>query len=506
MAWYNPFTWGKSNLKVNQPDTPSKTQVASIPGGGRITRPTISSTYTDIRKNLTFVNPSWIADYIPVIRKLHWINPDMGLAVNDMVQLTNTGHRIQFDPEISADDQKKMRQHIEDMQTVWGDGLDGMNGLVNKMIAQIWVSGALSNEWIPKKDLTGINHVALVNPETIVFRWDKRQLRFHPYQKQNFNTGMANGEKHVKLNLQTYRYHALNGDTEIPYGIPPFLTALNSLSTQGDMDQNIRYIMKQIGLLGFFEALLEKPHQNEGESDTQYTSRLENLLSTSKTNLIDGIQNGIVVGFKEDHEFDFNSTTKNLNGVSEIYNQNEVQVANGLKIAPEFIGAGGLGSETGINIIFTKMLSQLQNVQKIVAANLKWGYSLELRMAGFNFKNLKIIFNPSTITDELKFQQALEYKVRNVFNKYMAGVISMQQMADELGYDKPDAKEPRGPLDGSGLKDDERQDQNNKSDKKTRDKAKPQPKKGESKASIQSFLSNFDESLLNQFLDWYNSR
>jgi len=111
---------------------------------------------------------------------------------------------------------------------------------------------------------------------------------------------------------------------------------------------------------------------------------------------------------------------------------------------------------------------------------------------------------PSTITDELKSQQAQEYKVRNIFNKYMFGIISMQQAADELGYDKPDAKEPRGPLNDKGAEQEKRQDQNDKSDKKIRDKAKPQPKKGESKN--ENPLANYPEHLLNEFLDWMNNK
>jgi len=504
MGLFDFIRRGRIKAEPVDPVSPQKSSVTAIPPG-RVSRPTINSTYTDIKKGLTFVSSSFIAEYIPVIRKLHWINPDMGLAVNDMIQLTNTGHKIKFDPEIKPEAQKKMRQHIKDMQATWGDGLDGMHGLVNKMISQVWISGSLSNEWVPRKDLKGIRHIAMVNPETIVFRWNKKQLRFQPYQKQNYDTGMALGEKHVKLNQQTYKYFALNGDTELPYGIPPFLTALNAISTQGDMDKNISYVMKQLGLLGFFEALVEKPDLRTGESEIAYTARLNSLLASTKTNLMDGINEGIVVGYNEDHDFNFNSTTKNLGGVSEIYNQNEIQVANGLKLAPQFLGIGGSGAETGMNIIFTKMLSQLQNVQKIIAANLVWGYTLELKMAGFDFKSLEVEFLPSTITDELKFQQAMEYKVRNVANKYMLGVISMQQVADELGYDKPDATEPRGPLDNTGAEQERRQDQNDKSDKKTRDKGKPQPKKGESK-NMQEFLSAFPEHLLNEFLDFYNKK
>jgi hypothetical protein len=485
MSWYNPLSWGKKQL-VETPTPVNKSVV--VPG--RSSRPTFGvDTFVDVRSRVTFITPGYISEYIPIIRKLSWINPDLGLAVNDMVQLTNTGHRVKFDPEVTPEQQKAMRRHLELKQDEWGDGVAGMTGLVNKMISQIWIAGALSNEWVVANSKTGIDHLAFVNPETIRFQWNKKKLRFFPYQKQDSNTGSVIGEKYVKLNTNTYKYYGLNGDTDIPYGVPPYLTAMNALTTQGEMDKNFRFIMKQIGLLGWTQLLMEKPGQKEGENDTQYAARLVRILGEAKDNIIDGIQEGVVVGYSEDHEFEFQSTTKNLSGVSDIYDLNEVQVANGLKMAAEFIGVGNAGSETGVNIIFTKMLSQLQNVQKLVAANLKHGYSLELRLAGYNFKSLYVEFNPSTITDELKFQQAMEYKVRNIFNKYMAGVISMQQMADELGYDKPDASEPRGPLDGSGLGDDERQDQNNKSDKKTRDKAKSQPKKGDSKASLDDVMN-----------------
>ena len=472
------------DLKSEPENTQKKIDVSVIPGG-RLTRPTFTSinTFTDLKSQTTFIKPAFIAEFIPVIRRLSWVNEDVGLAVNDMVQLTNTGHRIKFDPGVSAEMINKMREHLKDRQKFWGDGVADMNGIVNKMIAQIWISGALSTEWVVTNSKKGIDHVALVNPETIVFKWDKKKLRFLPFQKQNYDTGGINEEKYVKLNSNTYRYIALNGDTDLPYGVPPFLTALNALTTQADMNQNIRYIMKQLGLLGFFETIMEKPSMNEGENEGAYAARLTKILTDTKENIVNGIGEGVVVGFKNDHEFKFNSTTKNLNGVSDLYNRNEISIANGLKSAPEFLGVGSSGSETGMNIIFTKMLSQLQNVQMLVAANLVFGYTLELRLAGFSFDSLKVEFNPSTITDELKFQQAQEYKIRNVNNKYNMGLISQETAADELGYDKPDQKEPRAPIDNSGQKKDDRQDQNNKSDKKIRDKAKPQPKKGDSKSS-----------------------
>ena len=496
MKWYNPFSWGQKQLAP--PILPEK---KTIVPPGRSSRPTFGQeTYVDIKSRVTFIDPGYIAQYIPIIRKMSWINPDVGVAVNDMVQLTNTGHKIKFDPGVTSEQQDAMRGHLVDKQKIWGDGVAGMNGLINKMIAQIWIGGALSTEWIVSNDLKGIDHVAFVNPETIRFQWNKKKLRFFPYQKQDSSEGSIVGEKMVKLNINTYKYFGLNGDTDIPYGIPPYLTALNALTVQSEMDSNIRFIMKQLGLLGFTQLLMAKPGQTQGESDAAYKARLITLLEEAKNNVLEGVKDGIVAGFEEDHQFEFNSTTKNLNGVSDLYNQNETQVANGLKMAAEFIGAGHSGTETGISIIFTKMLSQLQNVQNLVAANLRHGYALELRLAGFTFRNLSIEFKPSTITDELKLQQAQEYQIRNTWNLYSFGQIGMQQAADILGLDKPDQSEPRWPISGAQMEQEERQDQNNKSDKKTRDKKKSQSK------NMLEFLATFPEELLNEFLDFHNSK
>jgi hypothetical protein len=130
-----------------------------------------------------------------------------------------------------------------------------------------------------------------------------------------------------------------------------------------------------------------------------------------------------------------------------------------------------------MSIIFTKMLSQLVNVQEIVKANLEFGYILELKLAGFDPKGLEVEFKPSTITDELKFQQAQEYKIRNIENKYLAGVIGQQQKAEEMGYDKPDQAASRAPLDVSGKNKQDRKRIKTNQIEKEEQKSKPTPKR-----------------------------
>jgi len=443
--------------------------------------------YEYIEGKTRFVKPSFIFEYIPVIRKLAAVNQNVGLVLNDLVQLTNTGHRIVFDKSVPADQVDAMRRHLQNSSKMWMDGVDGINGIINKMISQIYIGGALFNEWVVKDDLTGVKHLAMVNPETARWSFNQRSRRYDLYQLVKNTYAIddkVSPQKLVKLNPYYTKYFALNGDTQIPYGIPPFLTALEDLATQKSMMKNIDFIVGQVGLMGFLEFLMEKPGMITGENEDQYQARLTTLLAESKKNLKDGVKDGVMVGFKEDHEYKFNSTTKSVGGLTEVFGLNQTLVANGLKQPPAFLGADSSGSETHINIIFTKMLSQLNNVQNLIKSNLEFGFKLELQLAGFKFDYLTLEFLPSTITDDLKIQQSREIKLRNLAVLYDQGIISQETFADEAGYEKADQAEPRVERDpiaiadaATAAKEQDAAKVKDDNDRKNRAKAKPQPKR-----------------------------
>jgi len=112
------------------------------------------------------------------------------------------------------------------------------------------------------------------------------------------------------------------------------------------------------------------------------------------------------------------------------------------------------------------------------------GYSLELRLAGFDFKSLKIKWNASTITDDLKIQQGLEIKQRVLKELRIDGIISQDKYAEGMGYEKPFSEEPLVPFeDQVGKKKDSNSNTSTgdetkkKSERKGRDKNKNQPRR-----------------------------
>lgn len=435
------------------------------------------------------VNHQFVVQVIPIIRRLMMINEDVSQAIDNIITLGNTGHKVQFDKTIPLDQVELMRDHLENKKLIWSAGCAGMDGLINKMFAQLLVGGALSNEWVPNKKINGIDSVILVNPEDITFTLTEGNLKYTPWQRIIGGSGWFNpGQTFlpsglIPLNPYTYRYYGLNGDTEVPYGFPPYMAALERIVSANNMKTNIDFVIDQMGLLGFLEVLMGKPDKIDGETQDNYSARLDTLLVQSKNLVMEGIKDGVVVGFEGDHTFKFNSMSRAVKEALEVFQNNESLVGSGLKQDMTMLGRDSSTSETQITVVFMKMLSQLKNMQNIIKANLEFGYALELTLAGFNFKYLKVVFNRSTLQDDLKYNQAAEIKVRNLERLRLWGIISQDQFADEMGYEAPYEEEPivdptilaggapEPPTDAEGNQ--KKQKGKDASDKKVRQKNKP---------------------------------
>lgn len=479
------FKWvfGKKDPPIPHAEKKPDPKVTTI-SPGRVSVPEDSSFISSLKGLTYMVSPSFRVEIIPFIRDLYKVNPDVGIALQDMFKLTNTGHNITF-PNNTDEEASKMRKHLSEATQKWSRYSAGIDGLVNKMIVQLLVSGAISVEGVPNDHLDGLETILFLKPENIVFKRENNGV-YQPYQKNvSFNTRK---DDYIKLNTETYTYAGMFNDTDEPYGIPPFMPSLDSLKTQSDMKINMKHIMEIAGMVGFLEAKMAKPERLASESVQAYSKRLNNELLALKRNLRDGMKDGIVTGYLDDHEFKLNSTTKEMGNIEKPWNMNQQSVANGLGVNGSIIGIPGNNTEGGAGIMLSKMISQLKNIQMIVSYVLVRLYSLELRLAGFNNKGIKIDWATSTVSDEVKIQQGRQYKIQNLDLLYKAGIIGQDQYAWEMGYDSPDQDEPRVSLEDQfskntdpqeGTKKKQRQDDKNQSARRSRDKNNPTPSRGD---------------------------
>ena len=454
---------------------------------GRVSVPEDAHTgFLQFLKGYTpIVDPSFRVEVIQLLRNLYKINPDVSIALQDTFKLANTGHVVTF-PNNTDKEADEMRKHLFKATARWSQYTAGIDGLVNKMITQLLVGGAISVEGVPSQNLDTLDTILFLKPDNIRFRREENGV-YHPYQK-NTNYAVKNME-YIKLNTETYVYASMYNDTDEPYGIPPFMAALDSLKGQADMKINSKHLMELMGMMGFLEAKMAKPDQRGNESNEAYQMRLNRELRLLKTRLKDGMKDGIVTGYIDDHEFKMNSTTKDMGNIDKVWALNQQSVANGLGVNGSLIGVSSGGTAEGNSVVLSKMISQLTNIQMVVTYVLKFMYSLELRLAGFNNKGMKITWKPSTVADDVKIQQANQYKIQNLDLLYKAGIISQYQYAWEMGYDSPDEMEPRVPLEqqqGGGntdpqeaTKKKQRQADKNQSARRSRDKGSSSPTRGD---------------------------
>lgn len=482
-SYFSNLNWkGRDVLPepaIPPPEKNLKEENIPLPSG-RVSVPSDSdSIYLGLKKTLQeeFIRASFRQEIIHLIRDLYRVNPDVSIAVQDMFKLSNTGHKINF-PNNTEAEAIRMRKHLEKVSKKWVTNSAGTFGITNRLFVQLLVSGAVSVEAVPNDDLSGVKTILLVNPETIVFKRE-RSGQYSAYQR-NLNWLKKYTKDHlIKLNPNTYIYSGMYNDTDEPYGIPPFMSALDSLKTQADLRINFKNIVEMVGGYGYVSALMQKPQQMTGrESDGQYSARLERLLRELSVRTKQSLKDGVVAGFIDDHEIKVESTVKDLGNMDIPWRMNQQSVANGLGVNGTIIGVDtGSKTEGGTSILFSKLLSQLENAQQVVAYVWQFIYDLELRLAGFNNKGTLVEFYPSTATDDLKIQQGKEYKIRNLVEEYKMGIISLEQMAYELGRSEPDQKVPRVPLNdmegkSTAEKEADREKDKDKSDRKTRDKNK----------------------------------
>lgn len=488
MSILDPRTWfsrGKPKESLKVPEIRDDSPKVGAISPGRVSEPDTqgSGLVLSLRDFTNLVESSFRRDVIPLIRDLYKINPDVSIALQDMFKLANTGHTISF-PNNTPEEATKMREHLMVASKSWTKYTAGIDGLVNKFTVQCLTSGAISIEAVPNNNLNGISTVLFINPEQIYFRRLNDGV-YHPYQK-NPNQVLSKKPEFIKLNNETYKYLGMYNDTDEPYGVPPFMASLDSLKGQHDMRINFKHIMELVGMVGFLEAKMEKPTINPSESRDAYARRLEHILRKLKMNLREGLKDNIVVGFKDDHEFKLNSTTKEIGNIEKPWAMNQQSVANGLGVNGSLIGVQNNLTEGGTGILLSKMISQLRNIQMLLKYALEFLYTLELRLAGYNNKGVVVTFGTSTISDELKVQQGIEYKIRNLVSLYNQGIISQEEFAWSMGYEKPDQKEPRQMEEPEGVsssqgsaKKQKREADKDTSDRKTRDKNKTVPKRAD---------------------------
>lgn len=408
------------------------------PSGGRQTEETASGFLFggDIKQEL---KPDFPVEWLKALYNLAAYNGDVSYAVENIVTLGNTKHTIDFGDEVPEELAAEMKMHLMRRSKHWYKG--GMHSLINDLLAELAIAGCISAEQVVDETLTGIDYVVKVDPTTIRFMYDNEKGRYVPAQKVSGLAAASSADAIVgnkPLNENTYKYLALRRFKSSPYGVPPFLSAIESLVVQKDMYQSFKAIMSKMGMIGFLEVLVRAPQKLTGESPDVYSKRVHKYLQDEVAPMVNSqMSNGFAVGIKDTHEFKVNSVSQHAQGADIYYKMNETSVITGLKQDPAMLGRQFSTTETFGRVLLKKLTSQVLNYQILVSEFLSSLFRLELILSGYMVETVNVRFEKPMLGDVVAEQSAKTSLISNLMTLVEKGFISRAQAALEMGYDKP---------------------------------------------------------------------
>jgi hypothetical protein len=378
-------------------------------------------------------SPKFPLEHLAVLEMLSIWNPDISQALSIIVNLSNTGHTIEVDskkPDFVLD---RINSQAKNIYRTGG----GVDGLINHLIRQVALMGALSGEWVIHDNVTnGVKGVVIPPVRTIRFK--KVDGEFKPFQK----TSGSFQNSYIELNPFTYSYSPIQTMDGNPYGVPTFYAVLKNIETQLNAIGGFSKIIKKMGILGFTDVAMDIPDQVAGESSAAFRSRLQKRLTDYAKAYENGLSQGVAVHYK-DQEIKHNSISGTAGAAAKIiFNLNEEQIFSGMDIPPSMAGRSYSTTETYAGVDYKRLQKRLSNYKRTVKRFIEKGYILDLNLMGID-ADVSLKFNSSLEFKEDERANREGKQIDNVIKKNNAGFISDDEAAQELGYEKATGeKEP----------------------------------------------------------------
>ena len=366
-----------------------------------------------------FINPKYPREWLNIIAKAVVANPILSQVHNLVINLANTGHIVQ----VEGKDAERAKDELEELAF-----LLNTDHLVNQLIAQINISGAISAEVVVAENLQSIKKVVFVPASTVYFVYNEETDEYEPYQW----IGTANP---IKLNPMTYKYLPLLTLEDSPYAIPPFLAALSIVEVVESMITELKGLAQKIGLIGFLDVKFPPLAKAPNETETEYQERALKWLENIAQQVSENMSKGIFLHF-DGTEAEFKEISPNAGGLREIIDLAEKWLIEGAKSQPAILGFSTGYTETWATVALHVFSAQLANIQRLVRRFLEFVYRLHLMLKGFDIDDVNIIFNPLPDFEPQKKAEARLKEAQRIATLLQAGVIDVETAKKELGYEE----------------------------------------------------------------------
>lgn len=424
------------NIKEYLTASMRSTNGIELPDAGRSSDESLNGQMSAALSNYSTVSPIVSFEMLATLKHLWIFNPDVSQYVANIQNLANTGHTIQVDAANDAKAEAALNRLNETASRLYRNGA-GVDGLMNAYLAQIAWSGALSSEDVVNFAGRRVEQTVLVPVEQIRFRWMKELGMYQAFQKPNnfFGSIQRDAFGLIPLNAETYRYYALQTIENSPYAKPPASAAIETiLESQKPLMENIRYMAQKFGLLGLVTASVAPPPRKPNETESEWQARAKQYLSLVTKALEGNFSKGLLVTFR-DQKVEHTNISAGATDVYDVHRMSEEQVMSALAMQPAFFGRTDSTTETFADVVYSLLLAQVHNIQRLVKRRQEQTYRLDLRLGGLEVDGISIRFNNTFSRNILDEMNAAKFKWQTVLSQVQNGYLSPDEGAQELGGD-----------------------------------------------------------------------
>lgn len=334
--------------------------------------------YGDTGKGFDFnvVDPRFPRSMITTIERAVVFNPDLSHALELFVDLGNSGHKVTVVGPQKEEVEAELYQLAKMLNT---------DSIVNQLIAQIAIGGAISLEIVVKEDLSGIKSVNLVPVKDIYFKFNNETKDYDPFQWLGL-------QEPIPLNRNTYLYIPIMTLDGSPYAIPPFMAALGSVEVQEKFRVEMKSLAKKLGLLGFIDVTIPDLQKTPSETNKEYQDRNKEYLKNSAANIIENLSSGVIV-HTEGTKIDFKDIGKSITGIESLMSYNDTWLISGAKLLPSLLSRSSGSTETWSTIAYRQFTSQLENYQRLLKRAIEYIYCMHILLANYDEHGITIDFN-----------------------------------------------------------------------------------------------------------------
>jgi hypothetical protein len=420
-AFASASTPDRKTIGLLPPDGRSSVDVGDIGSGLLGALENMSAYYS-------YLEPTIPLNVLKYITLISIVNADLSQAVKNARLLGNNGHRIIITAK-STRIHEAAKLRLSDLARNIDPLSAGVDGFINMCFDQLMVPGALSAEAVIAPNMKSVEKVVTVPTFSIRFKYEDSQFR--KYQE----TGNIGGKNWLApLNELTYSYLAIARAEGSPYAMPPFISALEPLLMQKSIFENVKYMLKKIGLLGLNILTVARLQREQGESLEKWRQRNQTHINDVAKSVHNNYNKGILV-LPEGQTCENKPLTQDARGVTEIIQAIEQQVFSGIGADPALFGRSYSTTETYAGVVYNMLLNSLGNMRRLIATFLEKVYMLDLTLNGIPVDNVKLLFNEDKRLDPNTEALAERYRLKNTLDKVNSGMIEPDQGAQEQGYE-----------------------------------------------------------------------